>query len=296
MTVRVLRTTAQPIQYFQAETDELGAELATLVDAVAPWLVDLPGVGSSSSSSNTASSPASRSYEPLDRTWQLQRLFVSPSRDAGAAWRCFQQRSARQASRPPRSQPIGRRCARRCGGDAASGMAPHRAVRPQPGRVRSRPPEGTAAADARPQAGPQRQVIIARACLRPEREARPLRAGGRGASESAAGRRIRRTRHGDLIPAERGLQHARVGATQHRPRRSFSDRPIRLLRLRKRTWRPASARPEPGGDPPSRPAPLPPDRARRRHDEATAGTRPETRAAALVSRLDAIRRWMSCRE
>ena len=45
MTVRVLRTTAQRIQYLQAEIDELGAELATLVDAVAPWLVDLPGGG-----------------------------------------------------------------------------------------------------------------------------------------------------------------------------------------------------------------------------------------------------------
>jgi len=45
MTVRVLRTTAGRIQYLQAEIDELGAELATLVDAVAPWLVDLGGVG-----------------------------------------------------------------------------------------------------------------------------------------------------------------------------------------------------------------------------------------------------------
>lgn len=45
MTVRVLRTTAQRIQHLQAEIDELGAELARLVDAVAPWLVDLPGVG-----------------------------------------------------------------------------------------------------------------------------------------------------------------------------------------------------------------------------------------------------------
>jgi hypothetical protein len=40
MTVRVLRTTAGRIQYLQAEIDELGAELATLADAVAPcWSI-----------------------------------------------------------------------------------------------------------------------------------------------------------------------------------------------------------------------------------------------------------------
>jgi hypothetical protein len=74
------------------------------------------------------------------------------------------------------------------------------------------------------------------------------------------------------------------GAGSLSPRRSCPT-DHQLAPPAKRAWRPASARPEPGGDPPSRPAPLPPDRARRRHDEATTGTRPETRAAALVSRL-----------
>ncbi len=45
MTVRVLRTTAQRIQHLQAEIEELTGQLTTLVAAVAPWLVDLPGVG-----------------------------------------------------------------------------------------------------------------------------------------------------------------------------------------------------------------------------------------------------------
>jgi transposase len=41
----VLRITAQPIQQLHAEVDELGGQLTRLVDAAAPWLVDLPGVG-----------------------------------------------------------------------------------------------------------------------------------------------------------------------------------------------------------------------------------------------------------
>ena len=45
----------------------------------------------------------------------------------------------------------------RHGSAAPSGMAPHRAVRQQPRRGRSRPPEVTAATDTRTQAGPQRQ-------------------------------------------------------------------------------------------------------------------------------------------
>jgi transposase len=45
MTVRALRTTAQRVQHLQAEIDELTAELDTLVGSIAPWLVELPGVG-----------------------------------------------------------------------------------------------------------------------------------------------------------------------------------------------------------------------------------------------------------
>jgi transposase len=43
-TVRALRA-AQRIQLLQAEADQLQAELAILVGAIAPWLLEVPGVG-----------------------------------------------------------------------------------------------------------------------------------------------------------------------------------------------------------------------------------------------------------
>jgi transposase len=45
MTVRALRSTAQRIRLLAAEAAELRAELERLVAAVAPWLLELPGVG-----------------------------------------------------------------------------------------------------------------------------------------------------------------------------------------------------------------------------------------------------------
>jgi transposase len=44
-TIRALRATAQRIQFLQAEADQLQAELTALVGAVAPWLLEVPGVG-----------------------------------------------------------------------------------------------------------------------------------------------------------------------------------------------------------------------------------------------------------
>ena len=44
-TARALRATAQRIQALAAEADQLQAELAVLVNAVAPWLLEIPGVG-----------------------------------------------------------------------------------------------------------------------------------------------------------------------------------------------------------------------------------------------------------
>jgi transposase len=44
-TVRALRTTAQRIRSLQAEADQLQAELTALVAAMAPWLLEVPGVG-----------------------------------------------------------------------------------------------------------------------------------------------------------------------------------------------------------------------------------------------------------
>jgi transposase len=45
MTVRALRATAQRIRVLAAEAAELQDELGRLVAAVAPWLVELPGIG-----------------------------------------------------------------------------------------------------------------------------------------------------------------------------------------------------------------------------------------------------------
>jgi transposase len=45
VTVRALRTTAARVQFLAAEADQLQAELTTLVGAVAPWLLEVPGVG-----------------------------------------------------------------------------------------------------------------------------------------------------------------------------------------------------------------------------------------------------------
>jgi transposase len=45
MTVRALRSTARRIQLLAAEAAELRAELERLVAAIAPWLLELPGVG-----------------------------------------------------------------------------------------------------------------------------------------------------------------------------------------------------------------------------------------------------------
>jgi transposase len=45
MTVRALRCTARRVQALQAEADELLAELERLVAAIAPWLLELFGVG-----------------------------------------------------------------------------------------------------------------------------------------------------------------------------------------------------------------------------------------------------------
>jgi transposase len=44
-TVWALRATAQRIQALAAEADQLQAELAALVNAIAPWLLEVPGVG-----------------------------------------------------------------------------------------------------------------------------------------------------------------------------------------------------------------------------------------------------------
>jgi transposase len=45
MTVRALRSTAQRVQVLAGEAADLHDEISRLVAAVAPWLVELPGMG-----------------------------------------------------------------------------------------------------------------------------------------------------------------------------------------------------------------------------------------------------------
>jgi transposase len=47
MTMRALRSTARRIQVLQAEADELYAQLQRLTAPIAPWLLELFGVGPS---------------------------------------------------------------------------------------------------------------------------------------------------------------------------------------------------------------------------------------------------------
>src|SRR5512132_2585597 len=139
-------------------------------------------------------------YRAIDQFGQVIDVFVAaaetPRPPVGASTRP----SARPRSRPRGHHRSGAGLFGRVGGSAASGMAPHRPVRQQPGRGGSRQAEGAAAADARAQARPQRKGGRGWACIHAEPSPWPLRAGGRGANEPASGRFSRRTGRGDLIP------------------------------------------------------------------------------------------------
>jgi transposase-like protein len=140
-------------------------------------------------------------YRAIDQFGQVIDVFVSPRRDAAAARRFFE-----QAIGTTKRAPVevitdkGSGLPGHAGRAATSSLASHRSVRQQPHRGRPRPPQGEAAADARAQAGPQRQDRDRRACLGPEHPSRALRARGRAADQPALGNRVRRARLGDLTP------------------------------------------------------------------------------------------------
>ena len=71
-TVRALRATAQRIQLLQAEADQLQTELAVLVGAVAPWLLEVPGVGAQELSGWVSEQPADLNL-PFAAPRRLQR-------------------------------------------------------------------------------------------------------------------------------------------------------------------------------------------------------------------------------
>jgi transposase-like protein len=111
-------------------------------------------------------------YRAVDQFGQVLEVFVSPRREARAARRFFQ-----RAIGTTRITPV----------EVVTDHAPvypgvleelapaawHRTDQyaNKPGRVRSRPTEGTPLADAAPQARPQRQDRDHRACLHSERSA-----------------------------------------------------------------------------------------------------------------------------
>jgi hypothetical protein len=129
MTVLALRSTAQRIQHLAVEAARLRAELARLVAAVAPWLLELPGVG--------------RSAPP--RSWSAGRTLAGCARrPPSPPW------PALTRSRPPRgrSPGIGRtaavtgsstgRCTRSCW--PGCGTTPTPAPTPPAGGLRARAP------------------------------------------------------------------------------------------------------------------------------------------------------------
>jgi hypothetical protein len=138
------------------------------------------------------------------------------------------------------------------GGTAPGGVASHRPVRQQRGRVRSRSVEGAVAADARAQTGPQRQGRDRWARAGAERPTRARRAGGRGAGEPAVGGCVRRARRGDLIRAE-SAPPACPGSAQCNSTHAGSSRPGKPDRShqphRKAVW----GAPSPAATPCSRP-------------------------------------------
>src|SRR6266567_1360290 len=141
-------------------------------------------------------------YRAIDQFGQVIDVFVSTAGYYGgapvlrASHRHDRGHTQRGRNRPGADLPAG------VGGTATGGVAPHRPVRQQRGRVRSRPVEGAVAADARAQTGPQRQGRDRWARAGAERPTRALPAGGRGDGETAVGGCVRRARRGDLIRAE----------------------------------------------------------------------------------------------
>jgi transposase-like protein len=138
-------------------------------------------------------------YRAIDQTGQVIDVFVSSRRDAAAARRFFD-RAIRTTNVLPIEVVTDHAATYPIVLDELlpAGVASHRPVRQQSCRGGPRQAEGAAAADAGVQAGPQRQGRDRRAYVRAEPAARALRVGRRGACESSADGRVRRTRLGDL--------------------------------------------------------------------------------------------------
>jgi hypothetical protein len=105
-TVQALRATAQRIQALATEADQLQAELAMLVSAVAPWLLEVPGVGPFSAAQVLVSWSHAGRFRGGDRqrnralhTIVLVRLRIDPDTRAYMAHRTAEGNSRRDARR-----------------------------------------------------------------------------------------------------------------------------------------------------------------------------------------------------
>jgi hypothetical protein len=94
-------------------------------------------------------------YRAIDRFGQVIDVLVSTRRDVTAVHRFFERAIGMTKVRPARGRHrLGVGVSVSAGGAAASGMAPHRPIRQQPGRGGSRSAEGAPATDARAKARP----------------------------------------------------------------------------------------------------------------------------------------------
>jgi transposase-like protein len=139
-------------------------------------------------------------YRAIDQFGQVIDVLVSARRDAKAAHRFFE-----HAISATKVTPVEVTTDRAPAYPAVleellpRGLASHRPVRQQPGRVRPRQTESAAASDARAQRGPQRQGDHRGAWVHTEHSERTLRVGGGRASGPPGGCRVRRAGRGDLI-------------------------------------------------------------------------------------------------
>jgi hypothetical protein len=118
-------------------------------------------------------------YRAIDQFGQVIDVFLSPRRDTKAAQRFFERAIGTTKITPAEvHHRSGAGVPGRVGRPAAGGLAPHRPVRQQSGRVRPWEAEGAGASDAWAQTGPQCQGDHRRTHLRAEPSPRPLRAGG----------------------------------------------------------------------------------------------------------------------
>ena len=153
-------------------------------------------------------------YRAIDQSGQVIDVFVSTRRDANAAHQFFEHGIATTKITPVEvvtdlaaTYPVVLEELLPAAWHRTEQYANNRVEADHGGlKSRLRPMRGF-------QTGPQRQDRDRRACLCPESSPRPLRAGGRGAGDPAAGGRVRRAGLGDLILLEVGASACR-GSTQ----------------------------------------------------------------------------------